>query len=302
MVTRWAVEWRVPVALLLVACAACGASEARSAARAPSYHTVGGEMDAAQPDGESLQLRQDVREGMSGVPRGSDAPMPGPTDSDAFAPGPPPAPTGVIAKQKAKQDAVPAAQAPPQEVSQQAAPDAGRGLALIYDARVHLAVFEADKALDAAEELALSAGGYLVQRSDQSIRFRVPAAKFRSILSASLALGDVLHREVNVHDVTEEYRDLQVRLQNAEAVRHRLEQLLARANKVEEALQVERELERVAGEIDRLKGRLALLKELVAFSTIALQFQTRPVDQVDSQVRLPFPWLRELGLTELLRL
>jgi hypothetical protein len=117
-----------------------------------------------------------------------------------------------------------------------------------------------------------------------------------------LKLGDLLHREVTARDVTEEFFDTQVRLQNLEAVRARFEELLKRAQKVEEALAVERELERVAGQIEQLKGRLKLLKELVAFSTITVEFQPRAVDQVQSIVRLPFPWLQQLGLSELLRL
>lgn len=173
---------------------------------------------------------------------------------------------------------------------------------LIYDARVHLAVFEADRALDAAEAVARDAGGYLVHRSDREITFRVPAAAFESALQAAMKLGDVLHREVSVRDVTEELMDLHVRLRNGEAVRDRLQQLLARATSVKEALEVETELERVTREIEQLKGRLALLQELLAYSTITLQFEPRPVEQIDPQVRLPFPWLEQLKLTELLRL
>jgi hypothetical protein len=176
------------------------------------------------------------------------------------------------------------------------------GPMLIYTARLHLAVFETRKAMDAAEKLARDSGGYLVRRDDRTITFRVPAGKFQGTLADVLKLGDLLHREVTARDVTEEFFDTQVRLQNLEAVRARFEELLKRAQKVEEALAVERELERVAGQIEQLKGRLKLLKELVAFSTITVEFQPRAVDQVQSIVRLPFPWLQQLGLSELLRL
>lgn len=59
-------------------------------------------------------------------------------------------------------------------------------------------------------------------------------------------------------------------------MRERLEELLKKAAKVEEALAVERELERVAGELERIKGRLKLLRELVTFSTITVEFQPAP--------------------------
>lgn len=181
-------------------------------------------------------------------------------------------------------------------------PKALAGPLLIYTAQVHLAVFETAQAIDRAERLAKEAGGYLVRRDDRTITIRVPAAGFHGLLDRMLTLGDVLHRNVSVRDVTEEFYDTQIRIKNAELVRERLEQLLARAQRVEEALAVERELERVAGEVERLKGRLKLLSELLAFSTITLEFQPRATENVERSVNLPFPWLQQLGLGQLLSL
>jgi hypothetical protein len=178
----------------------------------------------------------------------------------------------------------------------------GKEPLLIYTATMTLAVFETKKAIDAVEELARSRGGYLVSRSDQSVTVRVPTKLFQGTLEGVSKVGDELHREVNVRDVTEQYADLEIRLKNAEAVRQRLEALLAKAGKVEDALAVERELERITQAIEQMKGRLRLLSELVAFSTITANFQPRPRDQVGNEVRLPFPWLGELGLVPLLNL
>ncbi|MBI3205569.1 MAG: DUF4349 domain-containing protein [Myxococcales bacterium] len=176
------------------------------------------------------------------------------------------------------------------------------GPLLIYKAQLYLAVFEAKKSIDAVEKLAKENGGYLVSREDSRITIRVPAGKFDGALDQIAKMGDLLHRNVNVQDVTAEYTDLSIRMRNLEVMRERLEELLKKAAKVEEALAVERELERVAGELERIKGRLKLLRELVTFSTITVEFQPRPVDHVDSKVHLPFPWLDRLGLGELLRL
>ncbi|MBK7580984.1 MAG: DUF4349 domain-containing protein [Myxococcales bacterium] len=176
------------------------------------------------------------------------------------------------------------------------------GPLLIYKAQLYMAVFETRKAIDAVEKLAKESGGYLVSREDARITVRVPARRFDGALEEVTKLGDLLHRNVNVQDVTAEYTDLAIRLRNLEVMRDRLEELLKKAAKVEEALAVERELERVAGDIERHKGRLKLLQELVTFSTITVEFQPRPVDHVDSKVQLPFPWLDRLGLGELLRL
>jgi hypothetical protein len=176
------------------------------------------------------------------------------------------------------------------------------GPLLIYKATLHMAVFETKKSLDEVEKLAKDVGGYLVKREDQSITVRVPSKKFDGAVERIAKLGDMLHRNVSVDDVTEQFHDMQIRQRNLEVVRNRLEELLKKAANVTEAITVERELERVTTEIERLKGRLKLLSELIMFSTITINFQPRPTDHVASQVRLPFPWLDALGLGELLRL
>jgi hypothetical protein len=165
-----------------------------------------------------------------------------------------------------------------------------------------MAVFEVASALDKTMALAKERGGYLVRREDRSIVIRVPAASYREVLDTIGKLGDVLHRSENVEDVTDQFFDLQVRVRNARVVRERLEQLLAQAKSVEEALMVERELARVTTEIERLEGRLKLLRELVAFSTITVEFRPRAIEQVGRGVRLPFDWLDSLGLPNLLSL
>ena len=105
-----------------------------------------------------------------------------------------------------------------------------------------------------------------------------------------------------MQDVTAEFNDLTIQLKNLRAMRERFEQLLKRADSVKDALAIERELQRVLGQIERIQGRLKLLSELLAFSTITVRFEARPVDKVRSRVDLPFPWLEQLGLPELLDL
>ncbi len=173
---------------------------------------------------------------------------------------------------------------------------------LIYSATLHMAVFEATQTLDATQKLAEDLGGYLVRRGDRNITVRVPSGKFRGVLTKISKLGDVLHRDESVEDVTERFYDLKTRLANARAMRARLEQLLQQASNVKEALLVEKELSRVTTDIEVMEGKLKLMRELIAFSTITLQLKPRPVDKIDSKVKLPFPWLDQLGLPHLLDL
>lgn len=233
-----------------------------------------------------------------------DAPLAGGAPAPQNAPPPPPAPPPK--RTETKPDVpTPAPGAQPEPDTGVATSGQGATIAspmLIYTADVNMAVFEAKKAMDAVEKIARQAGGYLVKRDDRTITVRVPAGKFDGSVTDITKLGDVLHKNVSVQDVTSEYVDLQIRMRNLEVVRKRLEKLLEKADKVPDAIAVEKELERVTGELERMKGRLKLLTELVHFSTITVTFSARPTDHVDSKVRLPFPWLDTLGLGELLRM
>jgi hypothetical protein len=170
---------------------------------------------------------------------------------------------------------------------------------LIYTAHLTLAVFQVQKDLDRVEELARSVGGYLSARTDTQLTIRVPRARFHEALHAVEQVGDVLHRDVTAQDVTDEYADLDVRLKNARAMRDRMQQLLQNAA-VKEALEIEKELGRITEEIERMEGRLKLLSDEIAYSTISVTFQPVEQNPVHDLARLPFPWLRDIGLSQLL--
>jgi hypothetical protein len=177
------------------------------------------------------------------------------------------------------------------------------GPLLIYNATMHLSVFEVEQNLRAVGQAAEELHGFLVSQNDRSITIRVPAAQFRDALARIEQLGDVIHRNVEAQDVSEEFRDLHIRLRNAEATMRRLHALLERAERVEDALHVQRELARVTEEVERMRGRLRFLQHRLAFSTITVHFQPRPQETVSPDIfRLPFPWLDELGLRTLLNL
>jgi hypothetical protein len=144
-------------------------------------------------------------------------------------------------------------------------------------------------------------GGYLAVRQDRQITVRVPRARFDEAIRKIEGVGDVVHRDIQAQDVTDEFMDTEVRLKNARAMRDRLQALLEKAP-VKEALEIEKELGRVTQEIERMEGHLKVLKDKIAFSTITVTFDARAASLHTMPIRLPFPWLGSLGLPTLLRL
>jgi hypothetical protein len=197
-----------------------------------------------------------------------------------------------------------AAVAPVAPAGSQTAAVPERGTMLVYTANLTLAIFEVEPARKAIETLARELGGYMASQSNQAITVRVPVERFHDAMARVEKLGDIINRQVQAEDVTQEFFDLEVRLKSARAVRERLEQLLARASRVDESIAIERELERVVGEIERLEGRIRYWRDRASFSTIAVHFSTQPKEVVAKNAffKLPFPWLDQLGLGRLLQL
>jgi len=196
--------------------------------------------------------------------------------------------------------------------------DAPRPL-LIYTATIGMSVDEDEivATIDRIIEEAVRLGGYLATRADRSVQVRIPSANFREGLASFEQLGDITSRSVNAEDVTEEYHDAEVRLQNLRAIRDRLEQFLSRAQNIEEVLRVHTELERVSREIDGIEGRLRFLRARVAFSLVSVSLSARPPVVVASEptgpatpppppppVRpdIPVEWLGEMSIDRLMTL
>lgn len=186
--------------------------------------------------------------------------------------------------------------------------------AIIYTGMLAMLVDEDQlaAALDRAIDLAEAVGGFQSSRKDTSVELRVPAPKFRHVLKQLEGLGEVTSRSVNAQDVSEEIHDAEVRIENLEATQKRLLELLAKARNIPETLTIERELERVTLELDRLEGRLRFLRTRASYSTIIVNVAARPriVKTVASGpaprripvVVLPIGWLDELGAPRLLTL
>jgi hypothetical protein len=87
-------------------------------------------------------------------------------------------------------------------------------------------------------------------------------------------LGEkVTTHTVSGQDVTEEYVDLQSRERNLRATEESLLGLYSKAESVEEALSIQRELTNVRGEIELVQGRIKYLDQHTAYSQITLDIQ-----------------------------
>jgi len=113
-------------------------------------------------------------------------------------------------------------------------------------------------------------GGYVVSSSESRITLRIKSADFSRMIDLISKLGEVDSKRIYSRDVTESYLDSKIRLENKVKSRERYLQLLKKAENVTAAVRIERELERLNGEIESFKGKLKRMKHLSDFSTITV--------------------------------
>lgn len=148
---------------------------------------------------------------------------------------------------------------------------------LVRNASVSIEVKSLEESLASVESLAENLGGYVSNSNTSKTKvfmtLRVPAARFDEAVSGAESFGRLLSRSVSVDDVSEEYYDLDARLQTRKILRDKLSGYLKQASAVEDLLAVERQLNDVQSEIESMEGRMRRLNDLIDLSTISVTMQ-----------------------------
>jgi hypothetical protein len=102
---------------------------------------------------------------------------------------------------------------------------------------------------------------------------RVPSKNFDLFLkdiSKGVAYFD--NKEISSQDVTAEYIDIDARLKAKKVLENRYLELLKKANKVSEMLEIEAQLSSIREEIEAKEGQLNYMQNRVSFSSITIEF------------------------------
>jgi hypothetical protein len=104
------------------------------------------------------------------------------------------------------------------------------------------------------------------------LRLRIPSIKFDSLIHiVEKGIGELKSKNIRVNDVTEEYVDLNIRLENNLAYLNQYKEILASAKSVKEILEVQEKIRRIEEEVNSKKGKLKFLDNKVKYSTLNLE-------------------------------
>ena len=146
---------------------------------------------------------------------------------------------------------------------------------IIYTAHVSVVVKGIEEKQEQLQSFIKQQQAYVQSSSTNSWTIRVPQTAFEPLLAQIETLGEVSNRNLYSQDVTDQYRDTEIRLETLEKSRQRYLELLNKAEKVSEILEIERQLERINVEIESMKGQLKRLDSQVQYATITVNLQEK---------------------------
>lgn len=127
-----------------------------------------------------------------------------------------------------------------------------------------------------------------------SVTIRVPSKNFDGVMEAIKAIAvKVQNENTNSRDVTAEYVDLEAQVKNYKAEERQYQDIMARAVKIDDVLNVAGRLAEVRGKIDRIQGQLNYLSRQVDMSTITVSMTAEPEVRVFGIVWRPLTVLKQ---------
>lgn len=154
---------------------------------------------------------------------------------------------------------------------------------VIKETSLSLVVANVPKVLGEVEEKAKQLGGFLVDSSlnvpegpaTGTITVRIPEAKRQEALAEFKKLAvKVVSENVSGFDVTDEYTDLEARLQILEKTKAKFQAILDTATSVQDLLEVQKELVNIQEQIDNVKGQQKYLEQSAKLSLVTVYLST----------------------------
>lgn len=175
--------------------------------------------------------------------------------------------------------------------------NARHGRMVAYNVSLNVMVDSLEESATRLRELTDSIGGFVVRDSANTrrsnliadITMRIPAQNLFAFVESVSALGEVLERNITGSDITDQYRNNIIRLENLNRSRERFLELLEKAETVTDMLAIERELERINYEIDLFTGRIKFAEESVALSQVTVRLTSQRLQPVARKKTRPGP-------------
>ena len=155
-----------------------------------------------------------------------------------------------------------------------------RGVKMIYSAHIEMQTLSYEQAVEDIAALVESMGGYFEQKNfsnyssgyrHASYTVRVPAEKFTDFCTQVGTLCHVTWQTDTAENISEQYYDTQSRLETAQIKLERLQELLKKAESMEDIITIESAISETEYEIESLSGTMRHYDALVDYAAVTLE-------------------------------
>lgn len=156
---------------------------------------------------------------------------------------------------------------------------------LVVEGSLRLEVEKVDGLIAGLRAQLDSLGGRIVQEETggqgeswhSQLTLRLPPQHVEAVVAYLAGHGDIVDKQLSSTDVSKTLFDQELALRTAQVTLDRLEALLRQGGlAMADVLAVEREMTRLRGEIERIKGEAQFLKDKVALATLAVGITRKP--------------------------
>ena len=141
-----------------------------------------------------------------------------------------------------------------------------------------LDVEDSEKASRKIAKRAREIGGHVAEESDKFIVVLVPTNKLDDFIEyLEDTVGKIMEKERRGRDITDSHNETAAELEALRASRDTYKSMLKKADKVDDMLEIEKELERLNVKILQLEARQKQASKDVAFSRVAIRLDDSTV-------------------------
>lgn len=150
---------------------------------------------------------------------------------------------------------------------------------IIKDGSISLRVTQLKEAKDNINKLVKTHNGYYANENLSNtdrvetyyLKIRIPSANFENFIEAiEKGKGEIVFKNIKARDVTDKYIDLKTRLENKRSYLKQYNEILKKAQSIEDILLIRERIRNIEEEIESTTGQLKYLCDQVDFSTLEL--------------------------------
>ncbi|MBQ3980636.1 MAG: DUF4349 domain-containing protein, partial [Treponema sp.] len=161
---------------------------------------------------------------------------------------------------------------------------------IIFNGTISLEVESLEQTQAAVQKWVRDFGGYISQSymdgTSANFTTKIPSSSFDVAMEQASGFGKILHKNIESTDVTDEFYDLQTRIETKKVLVERLQSYLKNANSVKDMMEIETRVNEVTSDLETMQGQMNRLAGKIDFATVTITVNLPP-KKIEEYYKVP---------------